>query len=229
MPTSSSETTSSIVGLADLPPSTKVAWVAAWVCPETERIGRSVGFPVAVVAATGDPSRHAARLATTEYAAWSPREWRGWVLPFDGGEAYGPDLAYRQIEFQPRWLGGAPLPDGVEIEDGRLKAHLPTGVEPSDLAALLRAGLGRMSFEHVVRRPDQVRYRYHTGREVVVPPRYALVRPRDIDHVVPAEDLYRFRPRDLSRVATVLARGVASLSAAKAADGRSTIPVPAPR
>lgn len=51
-----------------------LAHVSAFVCRELERIGREVGFPLAVRAATSDPGRHAARLSKAQHVGWSARD-----------------------------------------------------------------------------------------------------------------------------------------------------------
>ena len=194
--------------------------VAAFVCPFTGRLGRGeLGFPVAAVAVATDVARHAARLSETLYGAWSPRAYEAWPLPFDEGLLIARDLVYRHLAFDARWMGGAVLPDGVALEDGCLRVTLPHGTSQTDLAGVLRSELTDLSLDRVARRPDQVRYRYGSSRPVVVPPRYALVTPGDVERVVVAEDLHRFRPRDLPRVAGALALGMERLVRAATAAG----------
>lgn len=182
--------------------------VAAFVCRETERLGREVGFPVAVLAVTTDPGRHAARLSATLYGGCKPREYQDWPLCFDEGYAPPTDLAYRQLDLDPRWLGKAALPGNVALEAGRLAVTLPEGASMADLAVALRAGLTQFAFDRVTRRPDRVRHRYWSRRTVVVAPRYALVAPGDIERVVVADDLYAFHPSDLATVADILSRSL---------------------
>lgn len=195
----------------------RIASVAAFVCDETERLGREVGFPVAVVAATADPARHAAWLAATLYGACTPREGEGHAFPFGEGEVPPRDLRYRQLRFDPRWMGSARLPSGTSIDDGCLRVDLPRGTCVADLAAILRPGLAELSFDHVARRPDRVRHRHATRRPVSVGPRYALARPGDVGRVVACEDLFRFGPGDLATLASVVALGVDTLSLVAAA------------
>ncbi len=198
-------------------PRQRWATVAAFVCPETERLGREAGFPVAVLAATADPELHAAWLSSTRYAAWSPRSYDSWPLPFDDGLATPRDLAYRQLRFDRRWLGATGLPHDVSLDRGGLTVALPEGTALCDLASVLRAGLADLAFDRVARRPDRVRHRYATGRPVVVAPRYSLLTPGDVERVTVAEDLFHFGPGDLADVARALALSVGSLAVVAAA------------
>ena len=161
------------------------AHVAAFVCAETERLARQVGFPLAVIAATGDPARHATRLSKTLHGAWAPQAFDAWPMPFDEGLALPSHLVYRQFAFDARWLGSAPLPRGLALEAGSIVVDLPPGTSAVNLSDLMCSALSELFYENVARRPDQVRYRYVTGRPVVVAPRYALITPGDIERVVP--------------------------------------------
>lgn len=67
------------------------------------------------------------RLSSSRYAAWSPRSYDSWPLPFDDGLATLRDLAYRQLRFDRRGLGATGLPDDVSLDRGRLTAALPEG------------------------------------------------------------------------------------------------------
>ena len=181
------------------------ARVAAFVCPEVERIGREVGFPLAVIAATSDPDRHAAHLTATWHAGWSPRTREDWVMPFDFGMLLSEDVHYRQVPFDRRWLGRFSLPDGVTLASGCLVVELPPGASAADLSAILRTGLADSAYDRVARRPDRVRQRYSTSRPAVVTPRYALVTPGDVDRLVAVDDLFAFRPADLAALAQAVA------------------------
>ena len=190
------------------------ASIAAFVCRETEGLGREVGFPLAIISATAHVGRHAARLSATLYAGCMPREYRDWPLCFDEGYAPPSDLAYRQLDLDPRWLGPAALPRDVVLEAGSLGVTLPEGASVADLSAALRTNLANLSFDRVVRRPDRVRHRYRTHRPVVVAPRYALVAPGDIERVTVADDLFKFHPCDLAKVAGALSRSLGVLGSA---------------
>lgn len=73
----------------------RTAHVFAFVCRKVERIGREVGFPLAVIAATSDPERHATRLSVTRHAGWSPRTPAEWFMLFDDGLTLPGDLECR--------------------------------------------------------------------------------------------------------------------------------------
>lgn len=188
------------------------AHVAAFVCAETERLARRVGFPLAVIAATSDPACHATRLSKTLHGAWAPQAFDAWPMPFDDGLALPSHLVYRQFAFDARWLGTAPLPQGLMLEAGSIVVALPLGTSAVNLSAMMGTALSDLSYENVARRPDQVRYRYVTGRPVVVAPRYALVTPGDIERFVPVDDLFKFHPADFVTVAKAVALALDALT-----------------
>ncbi len=208
-------------------PTRRVALVAAFVCRKTESIGREVGFPVAVIAATADPARHAARLTATWHAAWTPRD-ADWFMPFDEGLTIPSDVAYAQLPFDARWLGGAPLPSGVVLEDGCMRVGLPGSLAIADLSAILCCAMADLAFDRVARRPDRVRHRHITHRRTLVAPRYALMVPGDVTRVRLVEDLFSFRPRDLHAVAAQVAKAV-SVLALTSNGGRTDLPTPGAR
>ncbi len=181
-------------------------------CPEVARIGREVGFPIAVIAATFDPERYAARLSATRHAGWSPRTQADWCMPFDDGLALPADLAYRQLRFDRRWLGQSPLPVGVTLASGSLVVDLPPGKCAADLSGVLHAGLADAAYDRVARRPDRVRHRFARNGPAVVLPRYSLVTPGDIERVVAVDDLFAFRPADLANLAAAVACALDALA-----------------
>ena len=194
--------------IADPDPLT--ATVAAFVCAGTVRLGREVGFPIAVVAASSDPARHAEHLGATFHAAWRPNEG---PTPIAFAAASDPsEFAYHQLAFDPDWLGGLTLPSGVRLRDGALVVDLPSGASPDDLSSLLRIGLDDLSYERVARLPDRVRHRFETGRPMVAVPRYALAEAGDVSRLLPVDDLFLFRPHDLPRFVSAVALAVASLA-----------------
>ena len=187
------------------------AYVAAFVCAETERLARRFGFPLAVIAATSDPARHATRLSKTLHGAWAPQAYDAWPMPFDEGLSLPSHLVYRQLAFDARWLGSAPLPEGLTLEAGSIVVDLPLGTSAANLSALVGTALSDLSYENVARRPAQVRYRYVTGRSVVIAPRYALVTPGDIERVVAVDDLFKFHPADFVTIAKAVALALDAL------------------
>lgn len=206
--------TSRLLGRMDRPsgnPSGGVAYVAAFLCAGTERIGREVGFPLAVIAATADPDRHAKRLSVTRHAAWTPREGGADAIALDDASGLASEFAYRQLAFDRRWLGPATLPAGVGLDRGALTVELPSGASVEDLSALLCSGLSDHAFESVARQPDRVRHRFATRRPVVVAPRYASLVRDGTAELFPVDNLFRFRPRDLAELASALALAIASL------------------
>ncbi len=198
----------------------RLARVAAFTCRETERIGRELGLPLAVIAATSDPERHAARLSATRHAGWSPRTYDDWCLPFDDGFATPQDLTYAQLPFDRRWLGPRALPRGVNLDAGSLVVELPRGASAADLSAVLRAGLADASYDRVARRPDRVRRMYAARRPVVVAPRYSLLVPDDIMRVEAVTDLFSFRPCDLANLATTVSLSLDALVVGAAMSAR---------
>lgn len=188
------------------------AFVSAFVCAGTERIGRSAGFPLAVVAASHEPGLHAAFLSATRHAGWSVGADGGTAFASDGDDPM--DFIYRVLPFDPRWLGRAPLPAGVGIARGSLTVALPAGASVRDVSSMLCSGLAGSSHERVARRPERVRQRLATGRPPLVSPRYAMASPGDDARLVPVDDLFHFRPRDLPVVAAALALAVGSLALA---------------
>lgn len=185
------------------------ATVAAFVCAGTLRLGREVGFPVAVVAATVDPTRHAEHLGATFHAGWRPSE-ESTSIAFAAASDPS-EFTYHQLPFERDWLDGLTLPRGVRLRDGALVVDLPSGASPDDLSSLLRIDLDDLSYERVARLPDEVRHRIETGRPVLAAPRYALAGAGDVGRLVPVDDLFRFRPCDLPRVVSAVALAVASL------------------
>jgi hypothetical protein len=183
--------------------------VAAFVCAGTVRLGSEVGFPVAVLAATGDPVRHAEHLGATFHAGWRPNE-GSTPIPFAAASDPS-EFTYHQLPFQRDWLDDLTLPRGVRLRDGALVVDLPAGASPEDLSSLLRIGLDDMSYERVARLPDQVRHRVETGRPALVAPRYALAGAGDVGRLVPVDDLFRFGPHDLPKVVAAVALAIASL------------------
>ncbi len=192
----------------------RVALVVAFVCPEPQRLGNLLGFPLAVIAATSDPARHAARWSATWQGAWTSRDADEWFVAFDEGDAGPLDVAYRQFAFDGRWLGGAVLPRGVTLRDGCLAVDPPRSSSPADLSAVMRLGLTDLSVERVARRPEYVRRRFASNRPTRVAPRYALAVPGDVTRLVPVDDLVRFHPGDLAKGAQILAMAVDSLALA---------------
>lgn len=188
------------------------AFVSAFVCAGTERIGRSAGFPVAVVAASHEPGLHAGFLSATRHAGWSVGTAGGTAFASDGDDPM--DFIYRVLPLDPRWLGRTPLPTGVRIARGSLAVALPAGASVRDVSSLLCSGLAGSSYERVARRPERVRQRLATGRPPLVSPRYAMASPGDDARLAPVDDLFHFRPRDLPTVAAALALAVGSLALA---------------
>ena len=200
-----------MVGDTRAEPPGAVAYVAAFVCAGTERIGREVGFPLAVIAATEDPARHATRLSMTRHAAWTPRGGGAAPIVLDDERGVVSEFAYRHLPFDHRWLGKAPLPAGVGLVRGALIVELPFGTSADDVSVLLCSALSERTFESVARQPDRVRHRFATKRALVVAPRYASPTCDGHEGLIPVDDLFWFRPRDLAELATALALTAASL------------------
>ncbi|WP_237478663.1 hypothetical protein [Lichenibacterium dinghuense] len=197
-------------------PTSLKAFLAAFVCAGTAKLGEEVGFPVAVVAAVADPARHATHLTETFHAAWKANDGKAPIAFAAAAEAE--EFAYDHLPFERNWLDGTPLPAGVHLRRGALVVDLPPGASPDDLSSLLQAGMDDMSYEKVARRPDQVHHRFRTGRSLVAAPRYALAGSGDVGRLVPVDDLYRLRPHDLPKIAAALALAVASLGLAVGMD-----------
>ena len=184
--------------------------VAAFASPETERLGRRLGFPVAVVAATGDPTGHMRLLTESWHAAWTTCQ--GWFQPFDCGVPDPGDVAYERRPFDPRWMGGARLPDGLSLRDGCLAVDLPHGAPAADFATLFGLAMADRQFDRVARTPSRVRQRFGTGRLLEVAPRYALSPRGGLEPMTLVQDLYAFHPRHLplvARAAAMAANGLA--------------------
>ena len=168
--------------------------VAAFRCGETDRLGRELGFPVAVAAAVDDPAAHARRMSERWHGALRPR--RDWYLPFDSWEVRPREVAYKQFGFDPRWMGGRFLPKGTFLDDGCVSVDLPRCANRRTFALALEAMMGDMRFDRVAARPSHVRYRSRTGRTLEVGARYGTS-PTSWDRPELVDDLYAFRPRDL--------------------------------
>ena len=180
--------------------STGALRVAAFTCRGLERLSRTVGFPVAVVAAVTDPDRHLQHLRDLWYASGVPMDYDQWCMPFDFDN--WDFREWRQVLMDSRWFGRTAHPLATCVDDGSLLIRLPKGVPKERFAASFRDGLGTMRFEVVARHPSRCVRRHHSGRPVAVTSRYARASATD-PTPVEVRDLVRFEPRALPRIADV--------------------------
>ena len=183
----------------------RLARLAAFRSPETDRLGRTIGFPVAVIAIVDDVERHAAMLSETWHACWRASD-RGWFMPFDYDLASALSARFEPISFDGRWMGATAMPDAMTLgEDGSVAIELASGVSRSDLAQAFGQAMADRRFDAVAHRPSQVRKRFATGRKLEVPSRYAAPPAAGCDgRVTLVDDLYHFRPRALPTVIAAL-------------------------
>ncbi len=189
------------------------AVVAAFTSPDTDRIGREVGFPVAVLAVVDDPAAHADALSRTWHGCWSASSGEDWFLPFDFHHSTARSTRFRHVPLDARWMGRATLPAGMRLSSGCLEVDLVPGVDRSDVRQAFGQAMADARFDRVAERPARVRHRFATGRRLVVPCRYAASPNEGCDgRVSLVEDLYLFRPRSLPSVAGALGASVRILS-----------------
>ena len=185
------------------------ATLAAFASPDTDKLGRALGFPVAVLAVTGDAALHAQRLSETWHACWTASDGE-WFLPFDFGDSTARTTRFRQVRFDERWMGPRSLPDGMRLSEGSLRVTLSPGVD------------------RVAQRPAEVRRRCATGRRLLVSARSAAAPPEGCaGRATLVEDLYAFHPRCFPSVVgavlsslRILTMCSALAGAAVASDGR---------
>ena len=183
---------------------TRVARLAAFRSPETERIGREIGIPLAVLRIVDDPVHHARAMSETWHACWRASD-DGWFMPFDYGYAWPDSTRFEQLRLDPRWMGTAALPPMMTFADGCVDLALPPGVGRADLAQAFGQAMAPHRFEEVAQQPSRVRKRFASGRRLEVASRYAASPADGCDgRVRLVEDLYHFRPRALPLVVAAL-------------------------
>lgn len=185
---------------------TGVIRVAAFVSSGLRSLGERVGFPVAVIAATTDPSDHLGRLVAEEHACWSLEE--DWCFFGVGGEEIDPFKPdFERLAFDPRWLGGRRPPGGVAVEGGSLLVTSPGGIDRARFSAELKVELAPRRLDVVAARPGRVLSRRASGLPVHVPPRYSKL-PGSGSGATSfrlEDDVYAFRPRDFPAIVSAAA------------------------
>lgn len=198
------------------------ATVAAFRSGETRCLSRELGFEVAVLAVVDDPASAARRMTRAWHGAFQPRV--GWVLAFDT-LAMPWTVSYELFPMDERWLGGRPLPAGLDVVDGTLRVSLAPGASTSDFAGAFHAALEDLSFERVAARPARVDYRFRTGRPLIIGPRYsAPKRCQQLPGIV--SNIYFFRPRGFKWIVTraAEAQSLVGVRAALASATRHGVP-----
>ncbi|MDX7951448.1 hypothetical protein P7D22_09730 [Lichenihabitans sp. Uapishka_5] len=180
---------------ADQPPQVSIAAFRSGI---TSAIGMATGFPVAVLAVTEDPERHARRLTASQHGAWVTGP-EGHPTPFQLGSHSPADLAYSVVRMDGGWMGGCALPPGVSLRDGVLRVALPPGATVRDLDQLFGLAMYDVRFDSVARLPTEVRRRHRSGRAREPGSRYS--RATGSSRFALVNDVYRFRRRDLAQVA----------------------------
>ncbi len=187
------------------------AFLAAFRSRETDRLGRDFGFPVAVLDVVDDPVKHAAALSRRWHACWAAQE--DWFQPFDNGLADMASASYEQLPFDPRWIGGRALPQGMAFEAGCLVLPLPDDVPRVDLSRSFAQAMIDRRFDTVAHHPARVRQRYAAGRRLIAPPRYTGEFAQACQGKVElVTDLYAFRARDILSVAKAAAASLRILA-----------------
>ena len=182
--------------------------VAAFRSGVTDAISASVGFPVAVLAATEDPSRHASRLTASRHAAWLAS---GGTSPFRWGPHRLEDAAYTVM----RMDEGEPipsLPSGLTLVEGRLGVRLPTNTTLHQFDELLALALHDLRLDVLARDPAEVLRRHRSGLTANVDPRYSRRPGSSRPAFSLVGDLYRFRVGDLAEVLASVALAMSGLS-----------------
>lgn len=196
--------------------STTAVRVAAWTSPGLIGLGRRLGFPVAIMAATTDPDRRLAAMVRDQHACWTMEE--DWAFVGVGRPPETDPLApsFHPIQFDPRWLGGRRPPPGIAVEGGSLIVTLPTGVGAGQLSRALHRRLAFRRFDVVAARPGQILRRRATGRPHAVVPRYSCTRHGSgaATAFLRVDDLYAFHPTDLPVVVAAVGAARAELHAA---------------
>lgn len=172
--------------------------VTAFTSSGLRALGKRVGLPLAVVAAVRDPSDHLARLVAEEHACWSLEE--DWCFGGLGGREIDPLRPdFEPVPFDPRWLGGRRLPDGMAIDRGSLLVTAPGAIDGDAFSDGLKRGLAARRLGTVAALPGRVLGRRASGRPVHVPPRYSRTPGAGwgATAFVLADDVYAFRPRHL--------------------------------
>lgn len=186
----------------------QTAIVAAFRSGITEAISAAVGFPVAVLAATEDPSRHALRLTAARHAAWLAS---GGTSPFRWGPHRRKDAAYTMMRMD---AGEAipSLPAGLALVEGALAVRLPAGSTLGQFDELLALALHDVRLDVLARDPAEVLRRHRSGLTANVDPRYTrrpgVCRPA----FALVGDLYRFRVGDVADVLASVALALSGLS-----------------
>ncbi len=207
-------------------PAGRFARLAAFRSAETDRLGRAIGFPIAVLRIVDDPAREAVMLSETWHACWRPSE-NGWFMPFDYDDASSRTTRFAQVPLDERWMGRTALPAAANFEFGCLVVELPSGVSRSDVAQAFGQAMADQRFDCVAQRPSKVRHRFASGRPLQVPARYAASPAAGCDgRVKLVRDLYLFHPRSLPSVVDAIESSVRILvmcsalaEAAATADG----------
>ncbi len=182
----------------------RVARLAAFRSPETYRLGREIGIPVAVLRVVDDPADHVRILSETWHACWRASD-DGWFMPFDYGYAWPASARFEQVPLDARWMGTAALPASMAFADGCVDVELAPGVGRSDLAQAFGQAMAPHRFDEVAQQPARVRKRFAGGRRLEVASRYAAPPAAGCDgRVRLVDDLYHFRPRALPLVVGAL-------------------------
>lgn len=181
-------------GLSRRPGTGSLLHLAAFASPLTERVGRGLGFPVAVIDVVADPSAHAARLGGELHAGW---------IPGHGTDAFDLDdpapaaCVYAPVPFHRDCLGGGRTPGALEWRDGHVALHLPDGVPPGAVAHAFAQAMTGHRFDEVAHAPAMALRRHRAGMSVGASPRYSAVPAAGLrGRVSIVRDLYAFRPAD---------------------------------
>lgn len=185
------------------------ALIAAFRSGITEAISATVGFPVAVLAATDDPWRHAERLTASRHAAWLASDG---ASPFRLGPHRPEDASYTILRMDADQQAEPQLPASFDLVGGMLRLPLPLGVTVEDFDELLSLGLHDTRVDVLARDPEEVVRRHRSGLSANVDPRYSRGSASARRGFSLVGDLYRFRPGDLAEVAKAAALALAGAS-----------------
>ena len=199
------------------------AMLAAFVSAETNRLGRELGFDVAVIDVIDEPADHARTLSRTWHGCWRPTDSEGWYLPFDFGDATASTARFDHLAFDERWLGAVALPPGMRLACGCIEVDLAPGVHRSDLRQAFVQAMADRKFDWVAMQPARVRQRFASGRRLTVSCRYAAPPVAGCNGAVSlVENIYAFRPRSFPNVVSALESSVRILSMCSALAGAAT-------
>ena len=178
--------------------------IAAFSSPDLVGLGRRLGFPLAVIAATTDPDAHLSRLIRRQHACWCLGEDR--AFSFGGAEIDPFDPSYEQLRFDPRWMGRRRLPNGVAIESGSLLVALPHPRARTLFETELKSLLTPRRFDVFGARPGWVLRRRAMGQPSAVVPRYSCDWRTGSGGTAftVVHDLYAFRPKQLPALAAAV-------------------------